>query len=98
MVGKEDLNEGRDTEDTEDEVGLPLDVPECYGDELESRVRSSVDKIDNTRLTKARAKFMIQFVAVARPAAFARTGRGLHIGVRADRSYMASVTYKISEM
>ena len=98
MVGEEDLDEGRDTEDAEDEVGLPLNVPECYGDELESAVRSSVDKRYDMILTKARAKFMIQFVAVARPAALARTGRGLSKGVRADRPYRASVTYKISEM
>ena len=49
-------------------------------------------------LTKARAKFMIQLVAVARPAALARTGRGLNIGVRAERIRAASGTYKISEM
>lgn len=35
MIGEEDLDEGCDTEDTKDEVRLPLDVPERDRYELE---------------------------------------------------------------
>ena len=51
MVGEEDLDEGRDTEDAEDDVRLPLDVPERNRDELGERVRTETadGNVSNSR-------------------------------------------------
>ena len=52
MVGKEHLDEGGDTKDAEDDVRLPLDVPECNRDELDERVRKETTDAQRSDLRR----------------------------------------------
>ena len=52
VVGKEHLDEGGDTEDAEDDVRLPLDVPERNRDELGERVEKGTTDSDRSDLRR----------------------------------------------